>query len=131
MMPPRKSKAPLTKQHALPSCALVLRVDISFKESKPGADDVQGLLAAWWPKPFSTDRAAFLQQASAAPALDFSTLGTCLSSSIAQGVGVDPSTLQLYHATLADTPDWFKVRQTAAVSISIEGACCYSSSCTL
>jgi len=113
MVPPRAQHTTLTKQHALPFCALLLRVDISFKESKPGADDVQGLLAAWWPKPFTTDRAAFLQQAAAAPALDFSTLGTCLSSSIAQGVGVDPSTLQLYHATLADTPDWFKVGQGA------------------
>lgn len=32
------------------------RVDISYHESKPGADDVQALLAAWWPKPFTTDR---------------------------------------------------------------------------
>lgn len=39
----------------LPYAALC-RVDVSYQESKPGADDVQALLAAWWPKPFTTDR---------------------------------------------------------------------------
>jgi hypothetical protein len=32
------------------------RVDVSFHESKAGADDVVALLSASWPKPFTTDK---------------------------------------------------------------------------
>jgi hypothetical protein len=43
-------------------------VDISYQESKPGADDVQALLAEWWPKPFMTDRCVDSTAAAEVPA---------------------------------------------------------------
>jgi hypothetical protein len=58
-------------------------------------------------------RAEFVQAAAAATDPDFATLGLQLSSSIATGVGVPEGVLQLYHAKLAETPDWFKVGREA------------------
>jgi hypothetical protein len=37
-------------------CCTPCRVDVSFHESKAGADDVVALLSDWWPKPFTTDK---------------------------------------------------------------------------
>jgi hypothetical protein len=56
-------------------------------------------------------RQEFITAAAAASDPDWSSLGTPLSSSITTGVGLQEGALQLYHATLSSTPDWFKVSQ--------------------
>jgi hypothetical protein len=86
------------------------------------------LLQAWWPQPFATDKADFLQRVAAAPALDFAQLGQHIASMPAAAPaaaaaaaagsngkagssGAAASEVKLYHNRLADTPDWFKVRR--------------------
>jgi hypothetical protein len=103
------------------------RVDVRWQDRQPGADDVVTLLQAWWPQPFATDKADFLQRVAAAPALDFAQLGQQIASmpaaapaaaaaaaassnGAAGSSGAAGREVKLYHSRLADTPDWFKVR---------------------
>jgi hypothetical protein len=106
------------------------RVDARWEDRQPGADDVLALLQAWWPQPFATDQADFLQRVAAAPALDFAQMGQQIASMPAagaaaaaaagnHGAGSSSSSaaageVKLYHNRLADTPDWFKVRHKQA-----------------
>lgn len=90
-----------------------------WEDRQPGADDVVTLLQEWWPQPFATDKADFLQRVAAAPALDFAQLGQHIVSMPARaaagssgGAGSSGAAgeVRLYHSRLADTSDWFKVR---------------------
>jgi hypothetical protein len=99
---------------------------VRWEDRQPGADNVMTLLQAWWPQPFATDKADFLQRVAAAPALDFAQLGQHIASmpaaapavaaaaagsnGAASSSGAAASEVKLYHSRLADTPDWFKVR---------------------
>jgi hypothetical protein len=64
--------------HAFELCC---RVDINYKEKGPGADEVLNLLQAWWQQPLITDKAAFISAVTAAPANNFSSVGTHLDLS--------------------------------------------------
>lgn len=110
-------------------------MDINYKDKGPGADEVLNLLQDWWQQPLITDKAAFISAVTAAPANDFSLVGTRLdlsslpaldssrnssngdatSSGGQEGASNSPdqsnssSRLSLYHARMVDTPAWFKV----------------------
>jgi hypothetical protein len=98
-------------------------VDIRYEAKCAGADDVEALLRAWWPRGFATDRDAFLDAVAAAPRHDWASLGRRLAQpgrgaahtpqALSSGAGAAAGAagpLELYHAKLADTPAWFKVR---------------------
>jgi hypothetical protein len=102
------------------------RVDVRWEDRQPGADDVLALLQAWWPQPFATEKAVFLQKVAAAPALDFAQMGQQIASMPAASAAraaraaagsngnagsssAPAGEVKLYHSRLADTPDWFKV----------------------
>ncbi|WIA11310.1 hypothetical protein OEZ85_011433 [Tetradesmus obliquus] len=115
-------------------------VDVRWEDKQSGADDVLTLLQAWWPQPFATEKADFLQRVAAAPALDFAQMGQQIASMPAAGAAAAAAAgrcgssssssaaageVKLYHSKLADTPDWFKdlhTRLQPLLIFTIDGA---------